>query len=326
MNKRIFLQYIATLASSATVLSASAQDAPYPVKPIRIIAGSAPGALLDAASRAYAERMSAYLKQPILVENMAGASSILAARYVAKASADGYTLLAGANTIVTTPHLNKKAGYDWAKDFTAIGEMTRSPALLVTSSASPIKSLAQLVAAAKQNGRAIAYASGGQGTTSHLPVELFARQAGITFTHIPYKGNAVAVPDVVSGRVTFMMGAANSFAGLLKSGALRALAISSDARSPAFPDVPTFKELGYPGATYDIWVGLLAPAAMPKAIRARLADAMEAARGDQGLRQRLQGLGQEISSVRTPDQFEAFLHQEEDKYRKLIVEAKIVAE
>lgn len=326
MNKRIFLQYMATLASGATVLAAKAQDETYPVKQIRIIAGSAPGALLDVASRAYAERMSAYLKQPVLVENMAGASSMLAARYVAKAKPDGYTLLAGANTILINPRINKNAHYDWAKDFTAVGAMAHSPALLVISSASPIKSIAQLIAAAKVRPGAIAYASGGQGTTSHLPVEFFAREAGITFTHVPYKGNAAAIPDVVSGRVTFMMGATDSFFGLMKSGALRALAISSETRSPAFPEVPTLKELGYPGASFDIWVGLLAPAAMPKAILAKLAEAMEAARENKNLLQHLRGLGQDISSVRTPDQFEAFLHEEDEKYRKLIIEAKIVAE
>lgn len=326
MHRRKLLQFLAALTPSTPLLTAKAQEISFPVKPIRIIVGSGPGALLDAASRIYADRMSTYLKQPVMIENMAGASSILAARTVAKAAPDGYTLLAAANTIVTIPYIDKKAGYSPSRDFVAVGEMARSPSLLVVSSTSPIKSISELVAAAKKNPGETTYASGGQGTTSHLPVELFAKQAGISLIHVPYKGNAAAVPDVVSGRVGFMMGAATSFLELMKSGALRALAISSDARSPTFPDIPTFKEVGYPNATFDIWVGLLAPAALPKEIRTKLGDAMEMARESKGLRQRLQGMGQDISSVRTPDQFEAFMRIEEEKYRKVIIEAKIQAE
>lgn len=326
MKRRNLLQIIATLTVGATVFTTHAQEAAYLSKPIRIVVGSAPGALLDQASRAYADRMSAYLKQPVVVENMAGASSLLAVRNVARAAADGYTLLAIANTVVTTPHINKSAGYNVAKDFTAIGEMARAPALLVVGRSSPYQSLGQLLAAAKKEAGALAYASGGVGTTSHLPVELLARQAGVTFIHVPYKGNATAVPDVATGRAAFMMGTATSLVELMKSGQLRALAITSEARSAAFPDLPTMKELGYADATFDIWVGLLAPAAIPKAIRAKVGDAMEAARKDQSLLQRLQGMGQNISNVRTPDQFEAFLRQEEERYRQLIIEAKITAE
>ncbi len=326
MDRRKLLQYLASLAPAipaAGLLPAHAQDA-FPSKPVRIIVTSSPGALLDAASRLYADRMAAALKQPVIVENMTGAGGLLAVRHVAKAPADGYTLLAAANTIATLPYLNTSAGYS-IKEFSAVGEMARSPSLLVVGAASPFTSLADIVAAARKNPGQLTYASGGIGTTSHLPVELFARQAGIKLTHVPYKGNAVAVPDTAANRVGFLMGTPTSLVELMKSGQLRALAITSEKRSPKFPDIPTFKESGFDEATFDIWVSLLAPLATPKAVRMKISDAMEAARNDPNIIARLEGMGQVISDVRTPDQFDAVLRSEDEKYRKLIKDANIVA-
>lgn len=324
MKRRELIQYLASLTPAASLLPAHAQEA-FPSRPIRIISTSAPGALLDAACRLYAERMSAHLKQPVVVENVTGAGGLLAVRQVAKAVPDGYTLLGAANTISTVPHLNSKAGYS-IKDFSGIGEMARSPSLLVVSATSPFKSLADIVSAARKSPGQVSYASGGIGTTSHIPVEVLAREAGIKLIHVPYKGNAVAVPDVVSNQVGFMMASPTSLVELMKSGRLRGLAIASDSRSTKFPDLPTFKELGYPEVTFEIWVGLMAPASIPKDVRARLGDAIEAARKDATVIARLEALGQEISNVRTPEQFDAVLRQENERYGKLIKQAGIVVE
>lgn len=326
MKRRSLLPYLATLTLGATLFTAHAQEAAFPSKTIKIIVGSAPGALTDVATRIYADRMSAFLKQPVVVENMAGASSLLAVRNVAKSAPDGYTLMTVANTFVTAPYVNKAANYNPTKDFTPVGEMVRAPALLVVPGASPYKSIADLVAAAKKAPGGIAYASGGVATTSHLPVELFSQQAGIKFTHVPYKGNAAAIPDLVSGRVAFMMGTATSLFELMKNGSLRALVITSESRSPTFPDLPTFKELGYSDATLDIWIGLFGSAGMPKAVRDKLSAAMEFARKDPVLVKRLEDMGQGFSNLKTPEQFEAFVRQEEVKYRKVIADANIVAE
>lgn len=323
MKRRTLLGGMAALPS-LHLMGAHAQGAAYPTKPIRAIVSSAPGALLDQATRLYGDRMSAILKQPIVVENIAGAGALIAARQAAKAEPDGYTLLTVANTIVTIPHLNPKAGYSM-KDFVAVGEMVRSPSLLVVANNSPIRTLADIVAAAKKPG-GLAYASGGIGTTSHLPVELFARQAGVKFTHVPYKGNATAIPDVVAGRVPFMMGTTTSYSELLKSGQLRAIAITSEERSPKYPNVPTFKEQGFDEASFEIWIGMIAPAGTPAPVIQRLAAAMEAARSDKALVERLDAAGQTISKVRTPAQFAAVLRNDEEKLRKLIVEAGITAE
>lgn len=326
MKRRQFVHAVGGISLAVMACVASAQSAPYPTKPVRIIVSSAAGALLDSSARLYADRMSRYLKQPVVVENMPGASSMLGARYVARSAADGYTLLAFANTVVTMPQLLKGAGYDFSKDFVAVGEMARSPALLVVGGASPFKTLPDLVGAAKKSPGEVTFGSGGQGSTSHLPVELFIKGAGIRLTHIPYKGVAAVVPDVISGRVNCMMGTPTSLYGSIQAGSLRALAISSESRSPKFPNVPTFKELGYPDASYSVFVGLAAPAGIPKAVQAKLAEAMEAARSDQALQARLAALDQEVSEVRTPEGFHAFLLAEERRTVKLIKEANIQPE
>jgi tripartite-type tricarboxylate transporter receptor subunit TctC len=324
MKRRNLLQRLATLAPAALAAPVWAQDA-FPSRPVRIVCGSTPGALLDVASRLYADRMARHLQQPVVVENVAGASSLIAARTVAKAEPNGYTLLSAANTVATVPHLSKKAGYAMS-DFSAIGEMARSPSVMVTSAASPFKTLADLVEAAKRQPGGLSYASGGQGTTSHLPAELFLQQSGLKITHVPYKGVAQAVPDVASDRVAFLMATPTSVAGLVQAGQLRVLAITSDARSPKFPQVPTFKELGYGEASYEVWVGLFAPANLPRAVRARLGEAVEAARNDAVLASKLEEMGQTISGVRTPEQFDAFLRSEDAKVARLVKETGLVAE
>lgn len=305
--------------------TAHAQASSFPNRPIRILCGSAAATLTDQAARLYAEKMSAYLKQPVVVENVVGAASLIAVRQLLRSPADGYTLVAAANTVVMVPHINPKAGYT-VKELAGIGEMVRSPTLVVTGGASPYKSLKDLIAAAKAAPDQITYGSSGVGTTNHLSTEMLARQAGVRFSHVPYKGISAAVPDVAAGRVGFVMAASNSVGELLKSGALRALAISSDARSPQFPDVPSLKELGYPGATSTVWIGLVAQAGIPEAVKARLGDAMEAARNDPDVIQRLTAAGQEISNIRTPAQFDATLRSDEEKYGKLIREAHIATD
>ncbi|RDK06517.1 Bug family tripartite tricarboxylate transporter substrate binding protein [Cupriavidus lacunae] len=326
MNRRQFVRAVGGMSLAVVTCGAGAQSASYPTKPVRIIVSSVAGALLDASARLYADRMSRYLKQSVVVENMPGASSMLGARYVARSAADGYTLLAFANTVVTMPHLVKGAGYDFDKDFVAVGEMARSPGLLVVGGTSPFKALGNLVSAAKSKPGEVTFGSAGQGSTSHMPVELFMKSADIHLTHIPYKGVAPVVPDVISGRVSCMMGTATSLYGSIQAGTLRALAISSESRSRKFPNVPTFKELGYPEGTYSIFVGLAAPAGVPKAVLARLADAMEVARSDQALQARLAALDQEVSEVRTPEKFQAFLLAEEKRTVQLIKEANIQPE
>lgn len=325
MNRRELLRCGGALIPAFTAISGRAQAAAFPDRAIRLLAASAPGTLVDQAARLYAERMGAYFKQPVVVDNVAGASTSVAARQVIRSAADGYTLMAAANTVVVAPMIIRNAGYG-VKDFSAIGELARAPGMLVVSAASPYKSLRDLVTAARANPGAISFGSSGVGSTNHLPVELFARQAGVNFTHVPYKGISLALPDVVAGRVGFMMATATSISGMIANGALRPLAISSETRSPAFPKVPTFQEQGYSEGTSAVWIGLLGPAGLPPAVLASLAQALAAARADANLLKRLAAAGQSVSDVRTPEQFAAELRQEEARVQRIVKEKNLVLE
>jgi tripartite-type tricarboxylate transporter receptor subunit TctC len=296
---------------------AQAQVGAFPVKPVRLIVSTSAGGMTDILARLYADSLSKSIKQTFVVENMPGAATMLASRYVARQAADGYTLLVAANSISALPHVEKTAGYQM-KDFTGIGELARSPSLLVVSASSKMKSIPDLVAAAKKDPGVVTYAHVGRGTTSHMTAELFARDAGVSFNGIAYKGISLAVPDVLAGRVEFLMGPPTSTEELIKSGKMRALAITSGTRSPEFPNVPTFKELGYSDATYNLFFGIFAPAGTPDAVRKALADAIETAKKDPTFIAHLRRLGMEVSNVRTPQQFNAFLRDEEAKSVSLL--------
>lgn len=322
MKRRVFIQTTAAMMVGTTLCSPALAQNAFPSKPIRFVIPSAPAGVSDVVARAYGERMSKYLKQPVLVDNMPGAGTLLAVRNVLKSPADGYSLVVSANTIVTLPYVNKSAGYS-PSDFTGISYLSKMPMALVVGADSPYKTLVQLVAAAKKAPGTISFGSVGIGTTSHLPVELFAQEAGIKLQLIPYKGIPLAIPDVVSGRVTLMMGTAPSVGELIKSGKMRALAVTSDTRSTSFPNIPTFAELGYEEATYVLFLGLMAPANTPPAVRKMLADAAEEAKKDPELRRRLEAQGQELATQNTPEQFNTFLRREEEKMKKVVKEANI---
>lgn len=323
MKRRIFIQAPAAFAAGAALgTGAFAQDNDFPTKPIRFIIPSAAGGATDVVARLYGERMAKRLKQPVLIENMPGAGTLLAVRHVGKAAADGHTLIVSANTIVTMPYVDRTAGYQ-PSDFTGVSYFSRSPMALVVGSSSPYRTLADLVAAAKKDPGGITFGSVGTGTTSHLPVELFARSAGLKFTMVPYKGIPLAIPDVVGGRVTFMIGTAPSVGELIKAGKMRALAVTSDTRTDSFPGVPTFAELGYTETVYELFLGLMAPAKTPPAVRKILADAAEEAKKDPELLKKLDAQGQELPKQATPEQFNAFLQREEEKMKKLVREANI---
>ena len=322
MKRRVFIQTPAALIVGTTLCPAVLAQEPFPSKPIRFVIPSAPGGVSDVVARTYGERMARYLKQPVLIENMPGAGTLLAVRNVLKSPADGYALTVSANTIVTLPYVDKSAGYS-PSDFTGVSYLSKMPMALVVGNDSPFKTLAELVAAAKKAPGTITFASVGVGTTSHLPVELFAQSAGIRMQLIPYKGIPLAIPDVVAGRVTLMMGTAPSVGELIKAGKMRALAVTSDSRSPSFPGIPTFAELGYEEATYVLFLGLMAPAKTPPAVRKMLADAAEEAKKDPELRKKLEALGQELPAEVTPEQFNAFLRRDEEKMKKLVKEANI---
>lgn len=324
VSRREFSGYIFSTGFLVAGGNANAK-AKYPAKEIKFIVSSTAGAMTDVSARVFAERMSALLKVPVVIENVPGAGSMVASRQVSKAPADGYTLLATANSMVAIPYINSKAGYSVA-DFTPVGEMARSPSILVVSGKSKYRKLDDLIEDARRRPSQISYASGGIGTTSHLPTELLIKQANIKVEHVPYRSIAQAVPDVIGGRTEFVMGTASSFFVPLKNGDLRALAVTTENRIPQLPDIPTFKELGYGDVTFEIWIGLLAPAGTPQAVVDALAQALEKSRGDQRLRKIFEDAGQFLSDDYTPQKFKAVIDADAVKLKEIVRYAKITNE
>lgn len=281
----------------------------FPVRPVRILVNTAPGGLTDVTTRLVAQKMGDFLKQPVYVENRAGGDGLIGIRAVKAAPNDGYTILASAGTLAFQMAVRQDPGYDLLKDFTGIGLMGRSPFLLVTEPKQPYKTLSEMLASAKAEPGAVSYASAGVGTAPHLAMEMFLRQTGAKMLHVPYKGNGAAMPDVMSGRVTTIFEAYGSSGAKIKAGQLRALAVTSTARIPALPEVPTFAEQGVTNYSYYTWLCLVAPAGTPRQAVQRLAEALRAATADKAVLERYREDGIEAMNL-SPEQFNKFMEQE----------------
>jgi len=297
---------------------ASAACAAFPDKPIRIVVTAGAGGNIDALARLLGEQMSKTLGQPIIVENVPGAGGLIALRLVSKqVPADGYTLLAGSNTVVLAPAFTKNPGYDPVKDLVGIGDMQTLPYLLLGPTSGAQKTVAALIASAKAKPGSLTLANGGIGTSTHLPALMFAQQAGIDVVHVPYKGNAAALPDVLGGRAdAFFDTAAVAKAN---EGKLRAYAVTSAKRMPQFPDVPTLAEQGLPNFNFIAYLGLFAPAATPPDVVKRLNEAMRAASRTEVLREYFERSGSQPGS-RSSEEFTAFIKQDS------IAAAKVVSD
>jgi tripartite-type tricarboxylate transporter receptor subunit TctC len=245
-----------------------AQSDEWPGKPITIVVPLPPGSGTDNAARLLAQGLTAELKVPVIVDNKAGANSFIAARYVARAAPDGYTLLLTGNTSHSSnPHLFKKLPYDPVKDFSPVSLVFKGFMVLMVNAESPVKSVADLV----RLGQAPKKLSFGEGSSSsRLSAEMFRQMAGLDFVHVPYKGNPQALTDLLGGQIDFMFTDGATVLAQLKSGRMRALAVTSPVRHPLFPDVPTMEEAGYKGYEISIWTGLYAPAGTPPAVIERL--------------------------------------------------------
>ncbi|MBB3009757.1 Bug family tripartite tricarboxylate transporter substrate binding protein [Cupriavidus alkaliphilus] len=297
----------------------------YPARPVRIIVNSAPGALLDVTTRAVAQQMADNLGQPVVVENMAGAAGMLGIRYVKTQKPDGYTILATANTLALAQATKLEPGYDLARDFTGIGMMNKAPLLMVGFSAQPDKTLPQLIAHAKASPGSMSYATAGIGTSTHMAAALFVHQAGIKMLHVPYKGNAGAMPDVLGGRVNMIFDGANSSGPYVQDGKLRAFAVSSPKRLPAFPDIPTLAEQGLPNYSFYVYMGLTAPAGTPTPVVMRLAKALKAAQASDAVRERFRKDSAEAGNM-SPEEFTEFLRHDLQRNIKVVADLGIPKE
>jgi tripartite-type tricarboxylate transporter receptor subunit TctC len=307
----------------AASISSTAIGQAYPAKPLRIVVPLAPGGNVDLVARALAQRMSESLGQQVIVENRPGASSLVGTQYVSKSPADGYTILAMANTFAAVPAVLSKPGYDAVKDFTGVTQTCRLPQVLVVTPTLPVRSVKDLVALAKARPGELVYASAGLGSTGHFAAELFNRHAGVKMLHVPYKGNAPAIVDVIAGHVMMMYDQVSTSAPHVQAGKLRALAVTVRQPVALLPGVPTIEQSGVKGYEYFTYNGLMAPAGTPRDIVARLhADAAKAL-GSPQMREKFQALGVELAASRSPEDFTAYIRKDLASNIQLAKEAGI---
>ena len=248
------------LVALAASWAAPAWAQSWPSKPVRIVVPFAPGGSTDVVARMVGQKLSVLWGQPVVIENRAGAGGNVGADVVAKAPADGYTLLMASGSITINPHIYKSMPFDTAKDFIPITNVASGPMLVVVAEGSPVKNLKELLATAKTNPGKVNFGSAGVGSQVHLAAENLADAAGIDITHVPYKGEAPAYTDLIGQQTQMMVGNFAAASALLGNGRLRALAVTGKTRSPQLPDVPTASESGLPGFENYGWFGLLAPA------------------------------------------------------------------
>ncbi|MFT3802909.1 MAG: tripartite tricarboxylate transporter substrate binding protein [Burkholderiaceae bacterium] len=310
----------------ARALPAAAQDT-YPSRPIRLVVCYAPGGPVDTAARQLAPLLSAKLNNAnIVVENRPGGGGTIGAEAVARSAPDGYTLMFAASPPLTiTPHLLKRMPFDSLKDFSPVGLYVDYANVLVVAPDSPFKTLAELIAYAKANPEKVSYGSAGVGGSNHLSGELLARMTGTKMLHIPYKGNAPAMTDVMGGKITMMFDITGTSAGYVQSGRVRALGISSSRRNASLPDVPTMIEAGVPGFDVVGWFALLGPAGMPRPLVDQINGAVHAVLADKAFEAKLNGQGYDVHPS-TPEELRAVIQRDLDMWGKVIRDAKIEVE
>ena len=312
---------LAGLLALGTLNTAAAADA-YPSKPVKILVGYSAGGAVDAIARSVGQRMTATLGQPVIVENKPGAGTNIAVKALTTAAPDGYTLLLAANALAVNPSLFEPAPYDLERDVAPVALVGRVPVVFTVREDSAIKTLPALVAAAKAKPGGLTIATPGNGSTPHLAMELFQHTAGLQLRHVPYKGGAQAITDVLGGHVDVVAMNALEVLPLVKAGKLRVLAVMSAERSAVLPGVPTVAESGYPGFEASVWYGFVAPAGTPAPVMAAVHAAVQKALASTEVRQQLAAAGG-IALPGPTEQFAKLLKSDAARYGKLIREAGI---
>src|SRR5215472_6606805 len=316
MMMRILQRF--ALAALVAVSAAHASAQSYPSKPIRLVVPFPAAGTTDILARDVGQHLSEIWKQPVVIENRPGAAGNIGSDIVARSGPDGYTLLmCTVSTHAINPNLYSKLPYDHIKDFAPVILVARVPNVLEVNPGVPVYSVADLIKLAKEKPGQLNFASSGSGTSIHLSGELFKTMAGVSMVHVPYKGSAPAVADLVGGQVQLMFDNLPSSLQQIKGGKLRAIAVTSAQRSPALPDIPTIAESGLPGFEATSWFGVLAPAGTPPGIISRLnAEIDKWLQGDSGKAQLLeQGA---LPAGGTPDEFAAYIRAETEKWAKVV--------
>ena len=300
--------------------TAQAQEA-WPNRPITLIVPFPAGGTTDIVARLAGVELSRELGQPVVIDNRPGAGGNIGSQMVARAPADGYTLVMGTvGTHAINASLYKKMPYDHLKDFAPISRVANVPNLLVANTSQPFKTVPELIAYAKANPDKLTFASSGNGTSIHLAGELFKVLTGVKMQHIPYKGSAPALADLIAGQTSIMFDNLPSSIAFVRAGKLRPIAITTLTRSPELPDVPTISETGVPGFDAASWFGLLAPANTPPAIIKRIDDALIKVMETTDLKKKITDQGG-IPIAETPDKFAAYIRTETTKWAKVVKES-----
>ena len=313
MARLMRLFWCGVAACSMTALAAD-----YPTKPITLVLAFPPGGPADILGRTIGKKAGELLGQTFVIDNRPGAGGNIAADSVAKAAPDGYTLLLGdQSSLVANASLYKKLSYDASRDFAPITFIGTQANILVVNPSVPARTVSELIALAKANPGKLNFASGGYGVASHLSGELFKSRAGINIVHVAYKGTGPATQDLVAGHVQMSFPASTSVVGHIRSGVVRALAVTTAKRTAILPDIPTVAESGLPGFDLATWHGIVAPAATPREILGTLDRTIVAALHDPGVREALMKIGEDIVAG-SQEEFAAFIKSETPKWRSIV--------
>ena len=298
----------------------------FPSHPVRVVVPWPPSGNVDITARTMAPAFGEALGQQVIIENKAGAGGTIGSAQVAKSPADGYTLLLGSTgTITSAPAVFRNIPYDPVRDFVAIGAIQYVPMVLTAAPKTPASSYAEFLSYVKNKGSPVTIASAGNGSSNHLAIELLMRQAKLPLLHVPYKGSGPAITDLLGSQVDTMMDQLTASIEHIRSGKLKALAVTSAARSPLLPNVPTLAELGVAGYEAGTFTGLFAPAATPPTVVARLYAGLRQALATATVRERYRAMGAEVSDL-GQGEFEAYVRADLDKWRRVAREANIVIE
>ena len=314
-------QSVFVTAAWLFVFAGIAHGQTFPVKPIRIIVPFAPGGSTDILARLAGQKLTEGLGQQVIVENRAGGGSVIGTEIVAKAPPDGYTLLMTSTSTVTNPSLLRKLPFDTLRDLAAVTQLVSSPNVLVVHPSLPVKSVRELIDLARAKPGQVAFGSGGNGTSTHLGGEILPLMAGVRMVHVPFKGASPATIAVISGEISWELGAILAVVPHIRSGRLRAIAVSSAQRASILPDVPPVADT-LPGFEASPWTGVSVPAGTPKEVIARLHQAIAKGYTAPETRERLAQDGNEVV-VSTPEQFDVFFRAQMEKWAKVIKDAGI---
>jgi tripartite-type tricarboxylate transporter receptor subunit TctC len=325
MFGKVSLKAVVFAFAVCTLTLSDGAFAAYPERIVKIVVPFAPGGGTDVVARTLAQEMAKDLGVSVIIENKPGAGTIIGTQAVAASEGDGYTLLMGTFANAVNPGLYAKLPYDQHRDLAPVALVARSFSIVVVNPASPIKSIADLIAAAKAEPDKLSYGTYGTGTSAHLAGELFKHMAGVNLTTVPYKGSAPAITDLIGGQIQVMFTTVASCASLVEGGQLRALAVTSSERSPAFANLPTVAEAGVPGYDAEAWYGLFVPAKTPSEIIDRLNKAAATAVKAEAFKKL--GVNEGLMMVASPpSELERYFREEEDRWRKVIQDAGIKAE